>query len=370
MKLVSKAILAILSSSLVLLGCGEDNPVLPDIPYAQGFVELGWDAYRVNDFETAMDYFLQAIDAAVDWPDGYLGAGCTAIFLDDYWNVAGNYFYMATQLDGGSCPLIQHAETQMQDTNWTVFQCMDPVLTAYDMQVITSLGDSMYFDSLGTTYFVDPLLIGKYLYGQYPFNITAYPQYGDISFQYRFQPVVDDCLALFSLENGFSNVLEYTDSITVEVGETWIYINVPHEAVDIAGTTFHNWIAADNVLAYDYVTYTASGSAGQITWDAIAGWGLLEEVRGENGNGLMADAAIWGLYSSVSSYDFGAGEYWDTIEDFTEVQLKGVAASTAFVAQAFRFSWFSCLSVGYGLSLDPDDVGFVFELMQLIETML
>jgi hypothetical protein len=370
MKLVSKAILAILSSSLVLLGCGQDNPVLPDVVGAQGFVQAGWDAYRINDFETAMDYFQQAIDAAVDWPDGYLGAGWTAIFLDDYWNLASNYFYMATQFDGGTCPVIEYSESQTQDTLWTVFQCVDPVLPDSVMQVIEALGDSMYFGgSVDTTYFVDPLLLGKYLYGANPF-VGYGPEYGPIAFTYRFQPTMDDCLALFTLENGFTNILEQVDSITVEAGETWIYINVPYTGVVITGDTYRTWIAADNLLAYDYVTYTPGGNATQITWDALAGWALLEEVRGDNSNGLMANAAIWGLYSSVSAYDFGAGELWDTAESFSEVQLKGVAASTAFLTQAFRFSWFSCLSVGYGLSLDPDDPGFVFELMQLIETML
>jgi hypothetical protein len=372
MKSIRTALLVILCGSLVLLGCGKDLPTLPDPVYPEGFVHLGWDAYADNDFVTAMEYFQQAIESDVDYAPGFLGAGWTAISMDDYWNVAGDYFYMAAQLDGGTCPLVEVAETQMQDTNWTVFQCVDPVLTAYDMQVITSLGDSMYFDSLATTYFVDPVLIGKYLYGSSPFNTTAFPRYGDIPFEYRFQPTADNCMAMFSLENGFTNILEYVDSITVDVesGETWVYINVPYTAVTITGDVYRTWISADNVLAYDYVTYAASGGAGQITWDALAGWALLEEVRAENGNAVLANAAIWGLYTSVATYDFGSGLYWAGIETFSETQLKGAAASAAFLGQAFRFAWFSCTDMGYGLGLDPESSAFVFELMQVIESML
>lgn len=370
MKLASTLVLAVLTCSLVLLGCGKDYPTLPEVEYPEGFVELGWDAYEVNDFVTAMSYFQQAIDADADWPDGYLGAGWTAIFLDDYWNVAAEYFYMGTQLDGGNCPLTELAEAQTQDTMWTVFECVDPVLPDSVMTVIEALGETWIdWPSVGDTTLIDPLVLGQYLYGAGSPG-TVGPQYGDIAFTYRFQPTVDDCIAMFHLENGFTNILEQVDSVVVEGGETWIYINVPHTDVVITGDHFHTWIAADNNLSYDYVTYTPSGNAGQITWDALTGWAFLEEVRGENGNGLLANAAIWGLYSSIGTYNFGEGEYWAGIEAFTEVELKGTSAETAFTAQSFRFSWFSCTSVGYGLTLNPEYPGFVFELLQLIETML
>jgi hypothetical protein len=370
MKLTSTIILSVLTGSLVLLGCGEDNPTLPDVLYAEGFVHAGWDAYMDNDFETAMEYFLQAIDAAVDWPDGYLGAGWTSIHLSDYWILGEDFFYMASQLDGGSCPLVQRSESQTQDTMWTVFECVDPALTAEDMQVIGSLGDSLYFPDLDTTFLVTEVLIGNYLYGASPFNVDPYPQYGDIPFIYRFQPLHDDCIAMFDLENGFTNELEYVDSVVVEGGEAWVYITAPYVDVVITSTHYRTWIAADNSLVYDYETYTPAAGMTQITCDALAGWACLEEVRCENGDPLTNNGAVWGLYSGTGTYDFGAGEYWDSAEDLSEVQLKGVAASTAFFAQAFRFAWFSCTSVGYGLSLDPDNPGFVFALLQVIETML
>jgi len=371
MKNIKTALLVVLCGSLVLLACGEDLPTLPDPDYPDGFVRLGWDAYADNDFVAAMDYFQMAIDSDVDYAPGFLGAGWTAISMDDYWNVAGDYFYMAAQLDGGSCPLVEVAETQMQDTNWTVFQCIYPVLTAEDMAVIEALGETWIdWPEAGDTTFIDPLLIGEYLYGINPFNVAPYPQYGNMTFKYRFQPVEDNCMAMFSLENGFTNILEYVDSITVEAGETWIYINVPYTGVTITGDTYRTWISADNVLAYDYATYSASGNAGQITWDALAGWALLEEVRAENGNAVVVNAAVWGLFSSVATYDFGSGLYWTGIETFNETQLKGVAAAAAYLGQAFRFAWFSCTDMDYGLGLDPESSSFVFELMQVIESML
>ena len=371
MKSIRTALLVILCGSLVLLGCGEDLPTLPDPDYPEGFVQLGWDAYADNDFVVAMEYFQQAIESDVDYAPGFLGAGWTAISMDDYWNVAGNYFYMAAQLDGGSCPLIEVAETQMQDTNWTVFQCIDPVLTAEDMAVIEALGETWIdWPEAGDTTFIDPVIIGRYLYGTNPFNVPPFPMYGDIPFEYRFQPTADNCLAMFSLENGFTNIIEHVDSVAIEGGESWIYVYVPHTAVTITGDTYHTWISADNVLAYDYATYAASGNAGQITWDALAGWALLEEVRAENGNAVLGNTAIWGLFSSVATYDFGSGLYWAGIETFNETQLKGVAASAAFLGQAFRFAWFSCTDMGYGLGLNPESDAFVFELMQVIESML
>jgi len=368
MKLTSTIILSVLTGSLVLLGCGEDNPTLPEVLYAEGLVQDGWDAYMANDFESAMEYFLQAIDAAVDWPDGYLGAGWTSIHLNDYWILGGDYFFMATQLDGGNCPLVQYGESQTQDTLWTVFE---PVgLPDSVMTVIQALGETWIdWPQAGDTTLIDQVVIGQYLYGAGSPGAVG-PAYGDTAFTYRFHPLHDDCIAMFDLENGFTNEFEYVDSIVVEGSDVWVYITAPLVDVVITSTHYYTWISADNSLVYDYEAYTPAGGMTQITCDALAGWACLEEVRCENGDPLVANGAVWGLYSGTGTYDFGAGEYWDSAEDFTQVQLKGVAASTAFLGQAFRFAWYSCTSVGYGLSLDPDNPGFIFALLQVIETML
>ncbi|MBN2609598.1 MAG: hypothetical protein JXA64_10830, partial [Candidatus Fermentibacteraceae bacterium] len=53
--------IVILGSLVLLSGCYE-SPTYPDPQGYNGFLESGWDAYEVGNFETALQCFLDAID--------------------------------------------------------------------------------------------------------------------------------------------------------------------------------------------------------------------------------------------------------------------------------------------------------------------
>ncbi|MCK4671082.1 MAG: hypothetical protein KAT47_00975 [Candidatus Aegiribacteria sp.] len=367
-----KIAIAILGSLVLLSACGDQLPTdIPD-PYGyQGFLDRGWAKYEDEIFSNeqgtgALDYFKDAIDCNVQGIEGFVGAGWSALFVSDEWRIADNYFYMAIQLDAGAFPMMNPAESQVQDTTWTVFECIDPVLPDSVLEVIAALGETWYdWPEPGDTTLIDKVAIGAYLHGSNPFQNYG-PDYGDRDFSYRFQPLASDPMAMFTAANGFSASISVVDSI---IGG-WIYITTPLAVMDIGGDNYYVWINADDQMNYEYRTFTATGSETQYTYDALAGIVMLQDIRGENGDPLLGAAAAWGLDQLNSDYSFGSGRDYAGLETISNVQLKGTAAAIAYANQAFMYAWFTCTSEGYGDYLDPDDPGFVVQLMAVIEEML
>jgi len=360
--------IAILGSLILLCGCGDQLPTeIPDVIGYQGYIQMGWDAYQAQNFELAIGYFQDAIDMKPGKPEGYIGAGWASLYLPDYWRVADNYFFMAVQNHVGSYPLSGFSESQVQDTMWTTFQCYDPVLPDSVLDIIESLGDTLYdWPDIGDTTFIDEVTIGKYLYGAIPYNNYG-PKYGDRDFIYRFKPLNGGAMAMFQAVNGYTTLNCPVDSIA----GGWVYIAVPSAKMNIGGDDYYTWISVDEQVNYNYHIFNTSGSpGGQLFCDALAGSCMLQDIRGEFGDPLLGCVSAWALDFVNSDYHFGYGQYYEGFETVSNLQLKGTAAALAFANQYFRFAWFTCTSEGLGTSLNPDEPGFVTGLMAVIETML
>jgi len=343
MKLISAAIVAILGSLVLLSGCANDPTDIPDPYGVNGFLQLGWDAYAAADYEQALEYFKDAIDLDVSGIEAYVGAGWSALFREDYWRIADNYFYMAIQHDAGTFPMLEVSEALTQDTMWTVFQCLhadlppavlDPILAMTADSGAQWVGDEIY------------AIVGS----------TPIP--------YRFSRT--DAISMFDVANGFSVASIDVDSI---VGD-WVYLTVPRSNIEVQGEFYDTWINVDNQISYAYRTFAASGSETQFTYDALVGIVMLQDIRGDNGDRLLGTAAARGLESLNTNYQFGLGKRYAGLESIDNVQIMGTAAAIGFSDQAFRFAWSLCTSLGYGGSLDPEDATFVTDLMVVIENML
>ena len=324
--------------------------MLPEPYFYQGYLDRGWEKYEDNVFANdqgtgALDYFKDAIDFHVQGIEAFVGAGWSALFVNDEWRIADNYFYMAIQLDAGAFPIMTPSESQVQDTMWTVFECLHPDLPPAVLDPILALTDSMGIVWVGEQ--IEDII-------------------DDDPIPYRFQPLVSDPIAMFTADNGLSTAISVVDSI---VGE-WIYITAPMAVMDIGGDSYYVWINVDDQINYEYRTFTATGSETQYTFDALAGIAMLQDIRGENGDPLLGAAAAWGLDQLNSDYVFGSGKDYAGLEEINNIQLKGTAAALAYANQAFMFAWFTCVSEGYGTDLDPADPGFVVQLMIVVEEML
>jgi hypothetical protein len=354
MKTLRTLILPVAAGLLFVAGCGDYNPDLPDPITAQGYVNDGWVAYGNGNYSLALENFQAAIEADVTYPGGYLGAGWATINLSDYWSIADNYFYMALQLSAGNAPLVMLTEQQVQDTMWTVFDCVD-----------SDLPDSVLLPILALTADSGEIWVGDQIY-----PIVHADGVNDIP--YRFHALAANPVSALWLVNGFSQMNCPVDSIVEDgSGGYWVYVTARYKRVAVGDDDFRTWISVNNVITYDYETFTPGGLT-QDSWDALAGWALLQHVRGENGDPLLANAAIWALDRETDAYDFGAGAPapQDGAVDLSMVQLKGMAAATAFADEAYRFAWFDCTSEGYGLDIQPRYPDFEFNLMQVIESML
>ena len=361
--------IAILGSLVLLGGCGDQLPTdIPDVIGYQGYLQLGWDSYDAGNFEIALDYFVDAIDITPAKPEAFLGAGWAALYLPDYWRIADEYFFMAIQNKVGYYPLSGFSESQVQDTMWTTFQCVDPVLPDSVLDVIESLGETWYdWPEVGDTTFIDEVAIGAYLHGSFPFNNYG-PEYGDIDFSYRFKPLNSGAIAMFQSVNSYTTLEAEVDSIA----GGWVYLTVPLAVMDIGGYAYYTWISVDEQINYDYRVFYQTGAAGgQLFWDALAGCCMLQDIRGENGDALLGSAAAWTLDKQNDDYMFGYGQdMYQGLEVVTNLRLKGTAASLAFANQHFRFAWFTCISEGLGMEYLPGDPDFVTGLMSVIEFML
>ncbi len=354
MKALRTLILPVAAGLLLMSGgCGSFEPDLPDPIGAAGFISVGWDKYAEADFDSAMVYFQDAIYADVTNPGGYLGAGWTSIQLDNYWVIADNYFYMALQLDGGKCPVLQHSEVLAQDTLWTVFQCIDPDLPPEVLDpILASTADS-----------------GGAWVGATIYDIVSGD--GETDIPYKFQ-LDGDAVSMLYADNAYSLMRCFVDSLVYDEGtaSTWVFLTAPAESVIVPGPDVWTWINVNNTVQFDFATFEPS-SMTQISYDALAGWGLLEDARGTSGNKVNGAACMWVLSKAADGYAFGAGDAdREGLVQLNDVRVKGVAAALAFGEQAFPFAWFTCKSEGYGLGLDPTRASFIPELMAIIETML
>lgn len=338
--------IVILGSLVLLSGCYE-SPTYPDAPGYEGFLENGWDAYEDGDFETALEYFLDAIDANPSLPGGYVGAGWASLYLPDYWRIADQYFYMAVQQQAGMFPLGDFSESQVQDTMWTVFECLHPDLPASVLDPILE-----QTDSLGIVW------VGE--------QIEAIV--GDADLPYRFQPMESGVIAMFEIINGYTTVASDVDSIV----DGWVYVTVPQSVLEVADEDYYTWIGVDQQVNYEYRIFDQTGIvSGQYLLDALAGSVMLQDIRGvESGDALLGCASAFALDILDPTYTFGEGEYYAGHESLSNMQVKGTGAALAFASQYFKFAWFTCLSEGQGMGLDPMSASFVTDLMAVIENML
>ncbi len=340
--------IAILSSLVLLGGCGNQLPTdLPDVIGYQGFVQLGWDSYNAGNFEIALDYFHDAIDIDPALPEGYLGAGWSSLYLPDYWRIADDYFFMAIQNDIGYYPLGGYAESQVQDTMWTNFECLHPDLPGSVLDpILAETADS-----------------GLVWVGEQIEGIV-----GSVDMPFRFMPLKSGVLAMFLAANSYTTLNCEVDSV---VAGGWVYLTVPMAAMDIGGDDYYTWISVDEQVNYEYRVFNQTGAAaGQVFLDALAGCCMLQDIRGENGDPLLGCVTAWVLDELDSDYIFGDGQIYVGYEVVSNLQLKGTAAALAFANQYFKFAWFICTSEGLGLDLNPGDPDFVTGLMSVIEFML
>ncbi len=343
------AIIAILSSLVLLGGCGDQLPTdIPDVEGYDGFLDLGWDAYEDGNYQLALDYFLDAIDVNTSMAEAYIGAGWASLYLPNYWLIADQYFFMAIQNKIGYYPLSGYGESQVQDTLWTNFECLHPDLPGSILDpILENTADS-----------------GMIWVGTEINNIV-----GDVSIPFRFRPLNNGVISIFEAVNGYNTSICAVDSIA----GGWVYITVPMAIMEIGqpSVNYYTWIMVDNQVNYDYRVFEQTGAAGgQIFHDALAGSCMLQDIRGENGDPLLGSAAAWTLDKQNSDYIFGYGERYEGIEVLSNLQLKGTAASLAFAQQYFKFAWFTCTSMGLGTALNPADPDFITSLMTIIETML
>lgn len=362
------ALLAGLALVLLVAGCGDNLPTdIPDVIGYSGTVALGWQAYDQGDYMTAMQKFQEAIDMDVTRPEAFLGAGYASVHLSDYWNVGGDYFYMAGQHDGGKWPVATGTATEVQDNGWTVFEAVDPVLSGSTMDVLNARGEIWIDWPLdGDTTVIDNKIIGWFLVGAAPFNANhndpQSPRYGNIPFKYRYVSDVPNFFGMTSAVNEWSVHGIYVDSLVLENGQMAAYLHVPRANVRIEGEWWYTWIMAENEVRFDYATFHMPSGATEITRHALAGYAALQQVRGLSGNMIAGVASAFGLYLD--------GDYSFAHSGLNRTNVLGMAAAIAFLEQQFRFTLFAVQTGGFGTGLDINSPNFVVELAQVIQTML
>ncbi len=339
------AAIVILGSLALLSGCYDGGNVMPTPYEYDGYVQLGWDAYQDGNFEESMNYFLEAVDTDPTLPDAYVGAGWAMLYLPDYWRVADDYFYMAIQMQAGEYPLSDFNEKQVQDTMWTTFQCLSPDLPPSVLDpILEETADSGL------------IWVGDQIHGIV----------GSADLPFRFKPVNSGVIAMFQATNSYTTLVSLVDSISGD----WVYLTVPMATMDVGGENYYTWIGADEQINYTYRIFDQSGSGGQMMMDAMAGSCMLQDIRGESGDALLAAASAFALDAADPDYSFGSGEYYSGLESLNNMKVKGTAAAVTFALQYFKYAWFTCLSEGQGTTLDPTSPNFVTDLMAVIENML
>ena len=362
MKKINTAIIALVAASLILVAGCYDSAFSPDpIPGYDGFIAAGWAYFADAEYELAMENFQDAIDMDVTRPEGYLGAGWCSILLPDYWVIGDQYDYMAVQQDGGTWPVSFSTESQVQDINWTVFQCVDPVLTDNDMLVIGSWGttDTLIVDSIVV---FEPDSV-KPAMDNYEIGEWLYDQYGAIDFKYVFEIDDPNVNTIFTVFNGSSLIDATVDSLVNGANSTMVYMTMPYNRVPVGADDYRTWCMYENVMTYEYASYSGAGGATSIANDGVAAYAILQHARGINGNLYEGVSALLGL-ADEAEYSFS---HYDGL---TSLKLKGMAAAMAYANTEFKFALAVCQSEGYALDISVEDPDFAVELMQVIEMML
>lgn len=366
MKKINTMIIAVVAASLILVaGCYDNVTEYPEVEGYMGFVDAGWVAFEAGDYELAMENFQWAIEMDVSRPEAYLGAGWCSILLPDYWVIGDQYDYMAVQHDGGTWPVVFNTATVSQTLDWSEFECIDPVLTANDIQVINAFGDTILIvegdtlfwggetgpDSLKGT--LDNMEIGDWFHGQY----------GAVNFQYTFEIDHPNVKALFKVANGFSLTDCIVDSIVNGTSVSTVYLDVPYIKVDVGGEDYITWCMYENAMTFDYATYDNAGGQTAFATDAVAAYGILQNAKGENGDLYFGVATLLGLAEE--------GEYtFSHYAGITSQKLKGMAAAMAYSNLHFKPALGICQQAGFALDVEVSDPNFLIELMQAIELML
>lgn len=363
MKRINTMILVAVAASLILVaGCYDNVTEYPEAEGYTGFIEAGWIAFEAGDYETAMDNFQWALEMDTSRPEAYHGAGWTSILLPDYWMVGDQYDYMTVQHDGGVWPVEFFTETITQDLPWSVFECVNPVLTANDITVINAWGstDTLIIDDTLVVFEPDSL---KPAMDNIEIGDWFYSQYGAIRFQYAFEIADPGVKALFTVVNGFSLLNCGVDSIVNGADTSTVYMSVPYANLDLGGDHFKTWCMFENVMTFEYATYEPAGGQTAFASDAVAAYGILQDARGDNGDLYFGVATLLGIAEE--------GEYsFSHYAGITSLKLKGMAAAMAFRTQNFRPALGICRKAGFGLDIEVSDSDFLIQLMQAIELML
>jgi hypothetical protein len=365
-----------------MTGCGDLLPEeVPNPIYVEGLLNNGWSAFEAKNYEEALDYFQQAIDSDVQSAEAYLGAGWSSLYLGDYWGKANEYFYMALQIDGGQAPLVEHlTEIKVQDVDFTTFELLEGQVSDIYIDSLGILiglqGDTLVnWPFPGDTTAIRPQTPGRWMYGTSEFDqgdsIFVGPQLGNVPLDYRFGVDNSGLITLLTVSN-VPLAIEYkADSIS----DGWAYITVPLERIDdpeSAANDSYEWLMPGAQCNYDYVTLNVGEGYTQVSKDAMAGWTLLQELRGENGNALLGVANGQALGSLFASYTFDEGSiYGDGVSlDINLDNLVGNAALVAYEQQRFHYAWFLCKTRGVGTGLDPEADTFELDLIQVIEDLV
>jgi len=335
---------------LFSVSCMHSPSDLPEPEGYDGFLELGWQAIQQDQYLDAFEYFQQAIDVDVMRAEGFLGAGVASLFLEDYWDQGNDFLQITIQRDLGRSIVVQYpGEVQTQDTLWTLFECVDPNLPDDSLDLWLSLtADS------------GAVWVGTQIYDYLTVNELS------TNLLFRFRPVHDNavsCLDLYHLESGW---FLYSDSTSAG----YVYLTVPMYTLSGSGEDYHTWVMVNQSLSYDYATFDAGASAGQITLDALAIWSALQELRGDDGDILQAVACAQGLLQIASDYNFGYGSPMrENVFDIDIVDVTASGASSAFFDARYIYAWSMCKHAGYGLELDPLADSFLFDLLELLMQM-
>jgi len=369
MKKINATIIAVVAASLILVaGCYDNGTPMPPVAGYDGLMSAGWTAFEAGDYADAMDKFQAALDMDTSRPEAYLGSGWCSVVLADYWGVGYDYDYMAVQHDGGEWPVEIFRETAVQDTNWTVFECISPELTANDRLVIESFGESLLvvdgdtlipgfyrgFSTTDTLRITNNWIIGKWLEDVYGHRVR---------FQYRYQINRADVSVVFRYINAVTQRNCDVDSIVNGSASTAVYLSAPPEEVK-GGDPGWMWISCNNPLEFSYSVYGNPGGQTDITADGLVAYGCLQDVRGLNGKALEGVTMLLGLAADHPQYSFSH------YKSLTSINLKGMAAAIALRNRYFRPALYICQQAGYGLNIKIADPNFLVALVQVIEDML
>ncbi len=363
MKRINAMILVAVAASLILVaGCYDNDAVYPEVEGYMGFINAGWDAFEDGDYEIAMENFQWALEMDSSRPEAYHGAGWASILLPDYWTLGEQYDYMTVQHDGGAWPVVLSTETLTQDLSWSVFECLNPVLTANDITVINAWGttDTLIIDDTLVVFEPDSL---KPAMDNIEIGDWFYSQYGAVRFQYTFEIADPDVKALFTVANEFSLVDCSVDSVVNGTSTSTVYLSVPYERYSVGSLAYRTWCMFENEMSFQFATYESAGGQTAFTSDAVAAYGILQDARGENGDLYFGVATLLGL-AEEGEYSFS---HYDGI---TSLKLKGMAAAIAYRTLNFRPALGICQQAGYGLDIEASDPDFLIQLMQVIELML